>query len=408
MQAEPPNYLTRVTVKNTRCFEHVELDLSDGQGGTAMWTVLLGENGRGKTTMLQAIAALSQSTVAEGSINPLSQRSSHRRPGPAEVLAHLLDGRHCTVHFGAAGAAYHWEPTVPFFAYGATRRSSSAVLASDPENGSSLATLYDPEARLINAEEWLLRLDYAARASKDTQRAEARLAAVRSLLIDLLPDVSEIEVLPPEDDEGGRVRFHTPFGAVGLMDLGLGYQAMIAWMADLAARLFRHYRNSSRPTAEPCIVLVDEIDLHLHPTWQRHLQVHLLEQFPAAQFIVTAHSPLMVQTAFDQNLAVLLQDGDAVRIDNNPRVVQGWRVDQLLTSELFELPSARPPAVAALLAERTELVGQGELDGPSQKRLADIDAQLGRLPTADSVQAQDDLDALKALARRLAEELDSA
>ena len=90
-------------------------------------------------------------------------------------------------------------------------------------------------------------------------------------------------------------------------------------------------------------MLVDEIDLHLHPKWQREVIGFLTERFPNTQFIVTAHSPLIVQAAAGANLAVLKREGDHVVIENHPETIRGWRIDQVLTSDLFDLPTARPP-----------------------------------------------------------------
>jgi hypothetical protein len=75
------------------------------------------------------------------------------------------------------------------------------------------------------------------------------------------------------------------------------------------------------------VCLVDEIDLHLHPRWQRDLITRLTALFPNTQFIATAHSPLVVQAAPDANVVVLKRQGDSVIIDNAPRSVRKWRVD---------------------------------------------------------------------------------
>src|SRR5262245_37275507 len=109
----------------------------------------------------------------------------------------------------------------------------------------------------------------------------------------------------PEDPSG--VRFETPYGIVPLNGLSLGYQTTLAWITDLAIRLYDRYPDSPNPLAEPAIVLIDEIDLHLHPHWQRRLIADLTPHFPKVQFIATAHSPLMVQATIDANLAVLQQ-----------------------------------------------------------------------------------------------------
>ena len=143
-----------------------------------------------------------------------------------------------------------------------------------------------------------------------------------------------------------------------LPSLGLGSRTLIAWMADLASRMVERYPDSADPLAEPAIVLVDEIDLHLHPKWQRQLVGELTKRFPAAQFIVTAHSPLVVQAAEDANLAVLRRQGDRVAIDNDVDQIRNWRLDQIYTSELFGLPSARPPRFDAAMKRREEILSK--------------------------------------------------
>jgi hypothetical protein len=87
---------------------------------------------------------------------------------------------------------------------------------------------------------------------------------------------------------------------------------------------------------------------------------YLDELFPNVQFIVTAHSPLVVQGSAITNVAVLRRHKDQVEILNDPEAVRGWRVDQILTSDLFGLESARPKDIEDLLddpsdAEREEL-----------------------------------------------------
>src|SRR5207245_6221696 len=134
----------------------------------------------------------------------------------------------------------------------------------------------------------------------------------------------------------------TPYGCVARRQLGYGYRTLIAWMVDFASRMVERYPDSPDPLAEPAVVLVDEIDLHLHPSWQRQLLGHLTRCFPNTQFVATAHSPLIVQAAssVNANLAVLRREGDHVVIDNHPQAIRGWSLDHVLTSDFFNLPSA--------------------------------------------------------------------
>src|SRR5205823_7295222 len=172
---------------------------------------------------------------------------------------------------------------------------------------------------LRNAEEWLLRLDYSAsKPSPIQQQQSQRLSQVTQLLVNVLPEVEEIRFTSPgTSNPTPRVECRTPYGWVPLRRLGYGYQTLIAWITDLASRLVERYPDSPDLLAEPAVVLVDEIDLHLHPQWQRKLMSFLSERFPSTQFIATAHSPLVVQAAAGANLAVLKREGDHVVIVND-------------------------------------------------------------------------------------------
>jgi predicted ATP-binding protein involved in virulence len=271
------------------------------------------------------------------------------------------------------------------------------------------ASLFSDQADLRNPEEWLVRLDYAAAKPSDVQaQAKKRLSQVKELLIGIMPE-DEIEDIRFTTQSGtnpaSRAEFKTPYGWVPLRQLGYGYQTLITWVADLANRMVERYPESPDPFAEPAVVLVDEIDLHLHPQWQRKLLGYLTERFPNTQFIATAHSPLVVQAAADANLAVLRREGDHVVIDNDVDKIRGWRVDQILTSDLFGLPTARPPQVEALLLERNKLLDKRKLTAADQRRLQEIEAEIGDLPFGETAQErkerQDIRETLELLKKRL-------
>jgi predicted ATP-binding protein involved in virulence len=172
----------------------------------------------------------------------------------------------------------------------------------------------------------------------------------------------------------------------------------------IAQGMIRHIGISPKdPLAEPAIVLVDEIDLHMHPKWQRTIMEFLTERFPNTQFIVTAHSPLVVQAAKDANIVLLRREGDRVVIDNNPEIIDNWRVDQVLTS-VFELPSARPAALDPLLDRRYELLGKAHLSEADEAELRELDIQIGSLSTAEN---PDDIKAMDII-RRAAKLLESS
>lgn len=410
-------YFLSITLENVRCFgEQQTLDLSDGNGKPAQWTILLGNNGTGKTTVLQVIALEAELVTERVHQKPpifptrRLQEFADDKHGffrtdrvPANVVAHVAIGPSL---FAARNQPHPSElrisggrshpatrevpnqcPAIICYAYGAARRMAERSLPEgEPDTGTE--TLFSYHADLRNAEDWLLRADYAAsKESPQRKRQQERLEQVKQLLLAILPEIDGIQFLTGSGVYPiPRVEFHTPYGWVQLRHLGYGYQTVIAWMIDLASRMIERYPDSPDPLAEPAVVLVDEIDLHLHPLWQRQLIGYLSRHFPNTQFIATAHSPLVVQAATGANLAVLRRDGDHVVIDNNVATIRNWRIDQVLTSDLFGLPSARPPELDELLDRRQELLTKARLTKADQRELADLEAKIGALPVGETLE----------------------
>lgn len=411
-------YFLSLSLENVRCFGPKQtLDLSDANGKPARWTVILGINGTGKTTLLQSLAGfdllprpvlgtkpgkgptprlLDPSMVdvfsfrREGNQNAAvlnaTFSASVSLSGPAVKNAacgfEILSG---SVYFGSQGIV-----TPPWCcAYGAGRRMGAASL-SESELDDPAASLFSDKADLRNPEEWLLRLDYAAsKPASDGDEREWRLQQVKELLLSVLPEEETSDIR--FTSSGGthpspRVEFKTPYGWVPLRQLGYGYQTLITWVADFTNRMMERYPEPPGSLGEPAVVLVDEIDLHLHPQWQRKLIGFLTDRFPNTQFIVTAHSPLVVQAAADANLAVLKREGDHVIIDNDVDNIRNLRVDQILTSDLFGLATARPPHIEPLILERIKLLSKPKLTAADQRRVKEIEAQIGELPFGETAE----------------------
>lgn len=358
-------YITKLCLTNIKSFkdDHV-LDLCTPDGNVARWTLILGDNGVGKTTLLQCLAHLApfrNTKDADGTKNPtfLIEPNGAAEVRDIEVLgrhgAHKVKMEACFVASAVLDTQPH-RKSKPFstwveferkgtkierfeassevdvvqretlvIAYGAGRklgRGNIDLADAVPP----LASIFDNDAKLIDAEELIQQLDYAA-LRRDTNKSKRQYNVMINMIAALLPDIGvadNIKVhgpspLGPAQKVGVQVR--TPYGEVPLSSLSFGYQTMTAWLADIAIRLFRHYPDSANPLLQPAVVLVDEIDLHLHPKWQRQLRERLAEHFPAVQFIATAHSPLMAQSYIGENLAVVHRHGDHAVIVNEPTQV---------------------------------------------------------------------------------------
>ena len=92
--------------------------------------------------------------------------------------------------------------------------------------------------------------------------------------------------------------------ALEIEELSDGYQAVLAIVLDLMIR-YAYLFLEGDPLDGSALVGIDEVDLHLHPRWQRTVLPHLTNLFPNTQFILTTHSPIVVQAAIDQNFTVL-------------------------------------------------------------------------------------------------------
>jgi energy-coupling factor transporter ATP-binding protein EcfA2 len=433
-------YFHSLGIRGVRCFGPAQtLELHENDR-VSKWTVILGDNGVGKTTLLQCLHALEPVAMGWAPGVPVGtvQRSFYWANWPGstsrsvhdvlaragaesrEVLAHIavdtqlgevpnsswvtLKMRLDRLNALVGSQCPNLELTMFACGYGASRKSGVDAQASHESDNA--ITLFDEQATLLNAEKWFLDSDYAA-ARMNSQAARARSEKIRETLIKLLPDVDDLEVVGLDlQTPDPALRAHTPYGWVRVGDLSLGYRTLMAWVIDFAARMFARYPDSDNPLAEPAVCLVDEIDLHLHPTWQRKLIDFLDQRFPNTQFIVTAHSPLVVQAAEQANIAVLRRhDGDDfVTIHNDLDAVRGWRVDQILTSDLFGLDGSRSPQVNDLLRERAAILGKPRLDAADEQRLTELDAQLDDVPHGDNRADQDAWQLVRRFANSLPKE----
>ncbi|MEI7585592.1 AAA family ATPase [Runella sp.] len=405
-----PNYIRSISLENVRCFGSKQTlyftqnNQSDGE--IAMWNVILGNNGTGKTTILKGISGLhvvfyDQKNVQwlkYGSYFSVKKSEEYGRMGM--ILNDFNGYRYVLNNFSlnvTLAGFIKEEPNdrdrnkAPLFAYGAARKIGTLGISEDLPDYT--LSLFDEQAALLNAEKWLIDAEYLA--LKGEPQHQKRYELVKSTLQKLLKaEVSGFEI--KTENNVAKVYFKTHYGEVRLHELSLGYKTLIAWVTDLASGLIDSYFISENPLAEPAICLVDEIDLHMHPQMQRNVMKFLRETFPKTQFICTAHSPLIVQSGEDANIILLRRKGDEVEVVNDVDDAKNWRIDQILDSDLFENTSSYPPTIEQKVNKRRAILLKDKPSKREKVELSKLDDSLDNLSVTESPEY---LQALKILSK---------
>nr|GEV99656.1 AAA ATPase, putative [Tanacetum cinerariifolium] len=437
-KSPPPAYFLGLSLENTRSFgrpQHISFACADDPGRPAQWTIILGDNGIGKTTLLKALASLctveekyvTESGLLKGFRNPrfsidfeahnrLASWSVLRRSGkPVAALKgdvvsgaklasfSLLESRSTQQHLATTLRVTEREIgiSVPEFrtqglvcyAYGAGRTAGTLTFSEAQKNADTSYSLFNDQANLLNPEDWFIQFYVNASLKPNNKTALSYYERVKSALLHVLPEIREIKLASAGRPESPHQELQMlgPYGWVRLAEMSLGYQIQTGWLTDLASKLFERYPNSKNPLAEPAIVLVDEIDLHLHPAWQRKLIDFLSNTFPNTQFIVTAHSPLVIQSASDAgaNIVLLEREANEVVVRSDLPSVRGWRLDQIMTSDLFKQRTARSVETEEWLQRRIALTEREETLTPDeQAELRALNARTHAQPGAVMIRIQ--------------------
>lgn len=439
-ESNKPMYFSTLEVQNIKCFEERQkLDLKDANGRLSPWTLILGENGVGKTTLLKCLSWMvpvqlplekDEKTGIDKEpqlikIKPFMDDFDNEdaydqliRIGSdvkAEIIVTLSNGvklkgipkenQNVTISMqferenGKLEVITPKEDTIEqfntpnIFAYSASRHLALKNI-DNTELKDPIANLFSESGDLYDAEQLLSMLDNASRRQGKKSKAAKLLLKVKEILVDLLPgikDTRHIIINSPINENGSinsdLVHVQTDDGKVKLFDLSLGYKTMLAWIVDLAVRMLWSRPNHKDPLKGPAVVIIDEVDLHLHPIWQRRIREILTRHFSNTQFICTAHSPFMAQSAELENLCVVNRKDNKVLIQNEPLIIKGWRIGQIATSELFGIPSERGVDNEEAIEERRQLIDKQSLNSKERNRLKELNVQISDLPVA---QTEDD------------------
>lgn len=311
-------YLTHLELINIRGFKKLELDLSH-QDQPWMKSVIIGRNGTNKSTLLRAIA-LALSPESEANALIASGQGSYLREGEYEgrISVRIWEpdpGREYRICLDISGSGRNFylkrsmesnDPPPTFFvcAYGAGRGLAGTSSEDRYRHFEAVGSLFDYERRLLNTEIILRRLfDY-----KDSDIFEPAMQGIKRLL-ELRPD-HQIDFR-----KGGGVQISGPgIGeAIPLDALADGYRMTFSWVIDFYGRAMQAEAITAGGGIRG-ILLLDEIEQHLHPSMQSELLSQLQGFCPELQIFATTHSPLTALGANDGNVISLQRDKDTGQV----------------------------------------------------------------------------------------------
>jgi predicted ATP-binding protein involved in virulence len=399
-------YIDSITLENFRTFRRSEIafihpdQAVSGNGmrmpSLANINLLLADNGLGKTTLLKAVAlAALGPAVSDSGIYPykLIRRepvvAANDQPDQAVIEAVFIpheqdatdnvsriESRVAVIRKGDLESLrwVHsdekiWHPIFSsssdaffFVGYGATRRvekRSQVDLGSRKSSAFARAqrvqSLFEDAYSLIPMNAWLPEFE-----QKNPERFKQVVDLIKKLIgkehYDFTGEMEEGEYVY------NRKGLKIPFPA-----LSDGYRAFLGWVGDLLYHVCMTCPEGKKLVDNKGIVMVDEIDLHLHPKWQMTVLPTLGKTFPNIQFIVTSHSPLLVGSLEWMNIIVMVpgpkQSSQAKRIE---QAVHGLDADQVLLTDFFGLESTRAIGKSRKLKELTLKAREGDTEAANQ------------------------------------------
>jgi len=393
-------FLKSIYMNNVKCFSEIALSFEDERGDIRKRTLLLAENGMGKSTLLKAIALITGGSDAiadlldepsdwirykaqECEISAVlvtkegEERKISLRIEPKDTRADVIVKNKQSLAWLDDALNYKKEDYF-VLGFGASRhlntvdsrRTNTSTFTN--KRAQSVATLFDPYATTTPLNSWAMDLDYLENRTG--------LETVRKVLSNLLPEIKFHRI----DKQSGNLLFDTPDGIVPLHCLSDGYLAMAAWIGDLLFRILENFDDlKEQPLTAKGLLLIDEIDLHLHPKRQRELFAFLDKWLPNFQFVATTHSPMAAQQAGEGELHCLTRERRKIHLYPFSGTPNTLLLHQLVMSPAFGLDTDESKEVEDMKNRYRYLRDKVDLSSKEQEELNQLKASLSELPTGD-------------------------
>ena len=278
---------------------------------------IVGENGDGKTLLLQAIT-IALVGMTEGVIFNLLKLQE-------EYSLKVKDNLNIEFFFKKTNLGYSLDENAPYpniLSYGASRNNYCQL----KEDSTGYLTLFNSEYDLTSPTKWLQYLDYNEQKENNNIIIMTVIEA-KNLLQYLLNSDIGIDISPD------KVTFTEKGSEVSFEQLSAGYKGVITIICDMVSRLSAKQQVKNIRDFQG-VVLIDEVELHLHPKWQYSFMNKLREIFPLIQFIVTTHSPtVLLGAGMEAVYYQIYKDDGVVKISEQKEVKNDFLND--IQSDIF-------------------------------------------------------------------------
>ncbi len=385
-------YIQELELLNIRCFSRIKIDFSHNKFISNTISIL-GDNSSGKSTILKAVAlSLCNESESIALIKSLEGSLISNGEKFGVIRAKLVDSKTNEIYriekeitkTEDGDERIRQSSTLPkskvFICGYGTQRSRIAQQSHEKYSpGKAVVGLFDESSYLQNPELVLLRTN-----------EELRQIIERKLLDILLLDYPSGNIVNTKKG----LNFKGPWGNVPFSSLSDGYRSTTQWILDLMAWSIFCDRIPDHKSPHG-IILIDEIEQHLHPKWQRYIIQRINRQFPNMQLIVTTHTPLVLSGASDLNsnkIIRLTRDNNEIVSESlDASLLKGKRADQILTS-VFELTTSRSPKSSTDVQRYSELSSKEKRSYEEQIEFEALEEKISSITSFGETQVEEDVE----------------
>lgn len=379
--------IRNVELKNFRNFSDKKFSFTDEQGKVKQFTVLIGDNGAGKTSLLEAITKCFVPVIR--SVNSkaikncdLKESDIKYQCGWTAVSSEVEINRECYLveNKKRKTASTEYDNTLDLKKQKQEMLLAKEVFGREKEQGSVPLILYYGTNRVFNEVprrghireyniedalegcfdnsnnfrgfyEWFKKEEdiELRELREECGYHNVKLDAVRDAISSMMLGYGDLKI---KLNPSRMVITNKNNEELRIEQLSGGYKAILAVVSDIAKRLAMANPNMTRPLDGEAVILIDELDLHLHPKWQKTIVEDLKRTFPNCQFIVSTHSPFIIQTL--QHCELLSLENDNIPTGNG--TYEGWSIEEIQENRMNV--EARTMKYKKLITEFSDAVDQ--------------------------------------------------